>query len=610
VTFNGIPAPMFSSFSTQLNVQVPFELAGLSTASVVVTVAGQLSPPVTVSIGPASPGIFTVGFGQGAVLIANTDILVAQSGSISGRTSRPANPGEFITIFATGLGAVNNPPATGAPGTGNPTPTLPQVTIGGVQANVSFSGMAPGYVALYQVNAQVPQGVGGFVPVVMSIGGRQSNVTSISVSGNNSSGGNFCSGFALTGTATSLTGRIPGNCLSQLERGSNVTGAVSVSLTGAPSADGRQTIYSGTGSGTGTGQCATGSPGDWTANISMTITINTTVTSLETNGGVLNGGFSSSGSITFCGSTQVLSGIPASPTVTGSVLAGGATTVNIGGPMGLPPLVLRGTAQTLNGQMSGSTATSVLGSFSSSATGSVSIAATGVTSGNQTVYTGTGAGGGNTQCGASGGTWTANLSSFTATVSPTVASVATSGGTVSGTWSASLSGTVCGSNQSRSLSGPVSGTVSPGGSLTLTLAVGSDGGDNDNPVVLTGTATSLTATLTAAEVVGDPTATGSLPLSFTGVSSASQTVYTGGGTGGGTVTCDDGSRGNWTLSASITITLSPSVPSLAASGGNVSGTAAINSSYTFCGSSDSDQETDTVTGTVSPGGAVTLRIGG
>ena len=102
VTFNGIAAPIFSSFATQLNVQIPFELAGSTSASVVVTVAGRSSPPKTVPIGSVLPGIFSTtsdGKGQGAIQIANTTIFAAPAGSIAGVQTRPANRGEFLTIF-------------------------------------------------------------------------------------------------------------------------------------------------------------------------------------------------------------------------------------------------------------------------------------------------------------------------------------------------------------------------------------------------------------------------------------------------------------------------------------------------------------------------------
>ena len=60
---------------------------------------------------------------------------------------------------------------------------LPTVTIGGVAGNVIFSGLAPDYVGLYQINVQVPDSVqpGNQVPVVVSISGSSSNAVTIAV---------------------------------------------------------------------------------------------------------------------------------------------------------------------------------------------------------------------------------------------------------------------------------------------------------------------------------------------------------------------------------------------------------------------------------------------
>ena len=61
--------------------------------------------------------------------------------------------------------------------------TYPAATIGGVPARVSFAGLAPSFVGLYQVNVQVPQGVavGDAVPVAVSTGATASNTVTISV---------------------------------------------------------------------------------------------------------------------------------------------------------------------------------------------------------------------------------------------------------------------------------------------------------------------------------------------------------------------------------------------------------------------------------------------
>ena len=89
-----------------------------------------------------------------------------------------------MQIYATGLGLV----APFVP-SGQPVPQLPlsrtlslaSVTMNGVPAPVSFSGLAPGFVGLYQVNAQVPEGVQGTVAVVVSVEGISSNAVTMEV---------------------------------------------------------------------------------------------------------------------------------------------------------------------------------------------------------------------------------------------------------------------------------------------------------------------------------------------------------------------------------------------------------------------------------------------
>ncbi len=187
VTINGSPVPIFYSTPAQLGIQIPTDLTG-STASIQVTANGQTSAAQTVNIAPLSPGLFSTnqsGHGQGAILIANTNTLAAPKGSIPGRDTRPAKPGEFITIFCTGLGQVTPLLPTGLPATNNTTVNAPSVIIDGAAAAVQFSGMAPGFVGLYQVNVQVPAGArsANDLPVVLTISGMQSNIVTIAVSG-------------------------------------------------------------------------------------------------------------------------------------------------------------------------------------------------------------------------------------------------------------------------------------------------------------------------------------------------------------------------------------------------------------------------------------------
>jgi uncharacterized protein (TIGR03437 family) len=173
--------PLFMAMPTQVNVQIPWEVAGQTQTAITATVNGVVSNTEITPLVPFAPGIFATnmtGTGQGAILIAGTPQL-AQSGS-------PATRGGYVSIFCTGLGPVSNQPATGVAALISPlsmTNATPTVNIGGVAAMVTYSGLAPGFVGLYQVNAQVPASVtpGSAVTVVVSIANVSSNSVTIAV---------------------------------------------------------------------------------------------------------------------------------------------------------------------------------------------------------------------------------------------------------------------------------------------------------------------------------------------------------------------------------------------------------------------------------------------
>ena len=188
VQINGISAPLYAVSSTQINFQFPWELLGTTQATVVVSVNGVKSPPQTVMIAPVGPAIFTLnsqGTGQGIIQIASTPAFAAPAGSIPGVQTRPARKDEYLTIYCNGLGDVTNRPVTGAPALSNPLSTTlkPTVSIGGISAPVSFSGLVPNLVGIYQVNVQVPDNAptGNAVPLVITAGGVASNTVTVAI---------------------------------------------------------------------------------------------------------------------------------------------------------------------------------------------------------------------------------------------------------------------------------------------------------------------------------------------------------------------------------------------------------------------------------------------
>jgi uncharacterized protein (TIGR03437 family) len=185
VKFGAQGAPLFMTACGQVNLQIPWEVAGQTNVPVIATAGGLVSAPQPAKVVPFAPGIFAVnmtGSGQGAVEIAPTAILAAPQGT----GARPVMRGEYIAIFCTGLGPVTNQPATGAAALSMPlsfTTATPTVTIGGVAAEVTYSGLAPQLAGMYQINAIVPPGApsGNAMSLVVSIGGVLSNTVTIAV---------------------------------------------------------------------------------------------------------------------------------------------------------------------------------------------------------------------------------------------------------------------------------------------------------------------------------------------------------------------------------------------------------------------------------------------
>jgi uncharacterized protein (TIGR03437 family) len=153
----GISVPAAVSYASpqQLNVQVPWEVAGLNFALVKVRIEDSVSEIFDVDLSDYSPGIFEVDIGGtrfGAVTHADGSLV---------SPSNPASSGETVVVYLTGTGPVDSPQSTGyaAPAATDRlvrTLNLPTVTIGGREGALYFSGLAPQFVGLYQINVTLP----------------------------------------------------------------------------------------------------------------------------------------------------------------------------------------------------------------------------------------------------------------------------------------------------------------------------------------------------------------------------------------------------------------------------------------------------------------------
>jgi uncharacterized protein (TIGR03437 family) len=180
-TYAGFPYYILGTAQyPQINLVVPRELQGQSSAQVKVTYDFDLfSNVVTVPIATYAPAFFASCFGQVCARDTSYNVIT---------TSNPAKRGQYIQLYANGLGPVSNPPGDGvaAPLAGplSYTTTTPVVTVGGAvvpAGNVQFSGLAPGYPAEYQINVLVPESAqtGSAVPISIQIGGVTSPTSTV-----------------------------------------------------------------------------------------------------------------------------------------------------------------------------------------------------------------------------------------------------------------------------------------------------------------------------------------------------------------------------------------------------------------------------------------------
>lgn len=173
-TLGGLPMPLLYASPTQINALIPQGLTPGRTYPLVVTVGTTASAPIQLTVAELQPGIYTVNTsGSGAGIV--TEALTGQLNS----ATNPAKAGDYLVIYGTGLGAVQGPNGQAGPADGAVAPSSPlfrtistvTATIGGVNAQVSFSGLTPTFAGLYQVNVQMPAGVtpGSAVPVVLTV---------------------------------------------------------------------------------------------------------------------------------------------------------------------------------------------------------------------------------------------------------------------------------------------------------------------------------------------------------------------------------------------------------------------------------------------------------
>ncbi len=189
VTIAGIPAFIDYISATQVNALVPSNVpTGLQQITVTTTAGPSAAYNVTVNQaepGFLAPSSFTIGGIPYAVALFTDGTYVLPAGAIAGIASRPAKPGDVITLYGIGFGPV--------------TPSIPAgqlvqqinslampllMEIGGVSVTPAYDGLAPNYTGLFQFNVTVPNLSPGNAALTFSVGGAAGTQTLYILVGN------------------------------------------------------------------------------------------------------------------------------------------------------------------------------------------------------------------------------------------------------------------------------------------------------------------------------------------------------------------------------------------------------------------------------------------
>ncbi len=172
LTVNGLPLPVLFVSPTQINAQLPYQVDG--NVTLVLHTPSGVSDNFNLTILPAAPSIFRNGTAG-----TDTDIpaIIRSRNNELVTLSNPIHKDDTITIYLSGMGNTTPVVEAGVPTPSDPLPSVliaPVVTLGGIPLPVSFAGLTPGQVGVYQINVainrRVPSGIS--IPLVVTQAGN------------------------------------------------------------------------------------------------------------------------------------------------------------------------------------------------------------------------------------------------------------------------------------------------------------------------------------------------------------------------------------------------------------------------------------------------------
>jgi uncharacterized protein (TIGR03437 family) len=170
--------------ATQVNAQLPSNIATGGPLQLTVTNGTETSTAVNVTVNPTEPGLlaptsFQINGKQYVVAQHSDGTYVLPTGAIAGVASSPAKPGETIVIYGVGFGSVTpNIPAGEIATESNQLSASFEIMFGKTPAKLPYFGLAPNFVGLYQFNVTVPAVANNdLVPLTFNLGGAAGTQT-------------------------------------------------------------------------------------------------------------------------------------------------------------------------------------------------------------------------------------------------------------------------------------------------------------------------------------------------------------------------------------------------------------------------------------------------
>ncbi len=170
LTVNGAPTHMLFVSPTQVNAELPAQAEG--NVALVMHTPGGVSNTFFLTVLSSAPAVFLTTIDG----VDGVPAIVRYANNLVVTATNPVHRGDILTIYLTGLGAVNPPVNDGDAGSVDPLSTTvinPVVQIGGMNATVLFSGLVPGMPGAYVLNVSIPNSApqGLSVPLTITANG-------------------------------------------------------------------------------------------------------------------------------------------------------------------------------------------------------------------------------------------------------------------------------------------------------------------------------------------------------------------------------------------------------------------------------------------------------